>query len=66
MNTKHIEKTILLTEHALSAIKFAAEEERVISHSKHISGFYRTMINEFESKLDAERALLKRIETVGR
>ena len=66
MSARDLEKTILLTEHALFAVKFAAEEERVISHSKHISGFYRSMINEFESKLDAERALLKRIETVGR
>jgi hypothetical protein len=55
-----IHQAILLTEHALADVKFAAEEERRISHNKHISGFYRRMINELETKLDCERAALKK------
>ena len=55
-----LEQVILLTEHALINVKFAAEEERRITHSRHINGSYRQMINELETKLDCERAVLKK------
>lgn len=65
MSTKELMQVALLTEHALFNVRFAAEEERKVTHSKHISGFYRELINQLESKLDAERAVLTRNEALG-
>jgi hypothetical protein len=51
---------------AIAAIKFAAEEERKITHNKHIDQYYVEALDRLDVKLTGARAYLGRIEAVGR
>ena len=51
---------------AIAAVKFAAEEERKITHAKHIDQFYAEALDRLDVKLTGTRAYLTRIETIGR
>jgi hypothetical protein len=54
---------VLLVEHA---VKFAAEEERKITHAKHIDQYYAEALDRLDVKLTGVRAYLGRIEAIGR
>ena len=43
-----------------------AELERRLTHRRHLRPDYRELINRVDALVDAERALNKRIQTVGR
>ncbi len=43
-----------------------AQLEQRLSHAKHLRPDYRELINRVDALVDAERALNKRIQTVGR
>ena len=43
-----------------------AKLEQHLSHAKHLRPDYRELINRVDALVDAERALNKRIQTVGR
>lgn len=51
---------------AIAAVKFAAEEERKITHAKHIDQHYVDALDRLDVKLTGVRAYLTRIETIGR
>jgi hypothetical protein len=59
-------KQLLLVEHAIFNVKFAAEEERKITHNKHIDRYYAEALDRLDVKLTGARAYLGRIEAVGR
>jgi hypothetical protein len=59
-------KQLLLVEHAIFNVKFAAEEERKITHAKHIDQYYVEALDRLDVKLTGARAYLGRIEAVGR
>ncbi len=54
-----------LIEHAIWNVKFAAEEERKITHAKHIDPFYAEALDRLDVKLTGARAYAYRIETIG-
>ena len=43
----------------------AALDQR-LTHSRHRSDYYVDLINRVEALIDSEKALIKRIETIGR
>ena len=43
-----------------------AELERRLTHRRHLRPDYRELINRVDALVDAERALILRIQTVGR
>ena len=51
---------------AVAAIKFAAEEECKITHSKHIDPLYQEALDRLDVKLTGVRAYAFRVQTVGR
>ena len=51
---------------AIAAVKFAAEEERKITHAKHIDDDYCTALEYLELKLTGARAYAFRVQTIGR
>lgn len=51
---------------AIAAVKFAAEEERKITHTKHIDPDYLDALDCLELKLTGARAYAYRVMTVGR
>jgi hypothetical protein len=51
---------------AIAAVKFAAEEERKITHAKHIDPYYREALDRLEVKLTGARAYAYRVQTIGR
>lgn len=51
---------------AIAAVKFAAEEERKIIHSKHIDQYYVEALDRLEVKLTGARAYAYRVQTIGR
>ena len=57
---------VLLVEHAIASVKFAAEEERRITHDKHIDQHYVEALDRLDVKLTGARAYLGRIEALGR
>jgi hypothetical protein len=57
---------VLLVEHAIFNVKFAAEEERKITHAKHIDQYYAEALDRLDVKLTGVRAYLGRIEAIGR
>jgi hypothetical protein len=59
-------KQVLLVEHAIFNVKFAAEEERKITHSKHIDTYYQEALDRLDVKITGARAYLGRIEAIGR
>ena len=60
------QQAVLLVEHAIFNVKFAAEEERKITHAKHIDQFYAEALDRLDVKLTGARAYLTRIEITGR
>lgn len=60
------QKAVLLVEHAIFNVKFAANEERKITHAKHIDKHYVDALDRLDLKLTGARAYLTRIETIGR
>jgi hypothetical protein len=66
MTTLEIAKQRLsLTEHAIFNVKFAANEERKLTHAKHIDKFYVEALDRLEVKLCGDRAYLSRVEILG-
>lgn len=59
------EKQLMLTEHAIFNVKFAANEERKITHAKHINTYYAEALDRLEVKLCGDRAYLSRVEILG-
>ena len=55
-----------LVEHAIFNVKFAAEEERKITHAKHIDFFYQEALDRLDVKLTGARAYAYRVQTIGR
>lgn len=55
-----------LIEHAIWNVKFAAEEERKITHAKHIDPLYQKVLDDLDIKLTGARAWAFRVQTVGR
>ena len=51
---------------AIAAVKFAAEEERKITHAKHIDPYYQEALDRLEVKLTGARACAHRVMTIGR
>ena len=51
---------------AIAAVKFAAEEERKITHAKHIDTFYEEALDRLDVKLTGARAYAYRVQTIGR
>jgi hypothetical protein len=51
---------------AIAAVKFAAEEERKITHAKHIDTFYSEALDRLDLKLTGARAYAYRVQTIGR
>ena len=51
---------------AIAAVKFAAEEERKITHAKHIDPYYQEALDRLEVKLTGARAYAHRVMTIGR
>lgn len=51
---------------AIAAVKFAAEEERKITHAKHIDPYYQEALNRLDVKLTGARAYAYRVMTIGR
>lgn len=56
------QKRLLLTEHAIFNVKFAAAEERKLTHAKHIDKYYVEALDRLEVKLCGDRAYLSRVE----
>jgi hypothetical protein len=51
---------------AIASVKFAAEEERKITHAKHIDTFYAEALDRLDLKLTGARAYAYRVQTIGR
>ena len=60
------DRCLLLIEHAIAAVKFAAEEERKVTHAKHIDPYYQEALNHLDVKLTGARAYAYRVQTIGR
>lgn len=60
------QQRLALVEHAIWNVKFAAEEERKITHAKHLDQYYVEALDRLGVKLTGARAYLTRIETIGR
>ena len=52
--------------HAISEVKRAAEEERKVTHTKHIDPLYQEALDDLDVKLTGARAYAFRVQTVGR
>lgn len=51
---------------AIVAVKYAAEEERKVTHSKHIDPYYQEALDRLDVKLTGARAYAFRVQTIGR
>jgi len=51
---------------AIAAVKSAAEEERKITHSKHIDKYYSEALDRLDVKLTGARAYADRVGAIGR
>lgn len=51
---------------AITAVKFAAEEERKITHARHIDQYYVEALDRLEVKLTGARVYAYRVMTIGR
>jgi hypothetical protein len=54
-----------LIEHAIWNVKFAAEEERKITHARHIDPYYQEALDRLDVKLTGARAYAFRVQTIG-
>ena len=59
------QKAVLLVEHAIFNVTFAAKEEQKITHSKHFDTHYQEALDRLDVKLTGARAYLSRIEILG-
>lgn len=59
------QREVLLVEHAIFNVKFAADEEKKMTHAKHIDKHYVEALDRLGVKLTGARAYLTRIETIG-
>ena len=50
---------------AIAAVKYAAEEERKVTHAKHIDPYYREALDRLDVKLVGARAYAFRVQTIG-
>lgn len=55
-----------LITNAIAAVKFAAEEERKITHNKHIDTYYAEALDRLDLKLTGARAYAYRVQTIGK
>lgn len=51
---------------AVAAVKYAAEEERKVTHSKHIDPYYQEALDRLNVKLTGARAYAFRVQTIGK
>lgn len=62
-----IEKQVVATlDHAIVALKRAAQTDQQVTHSKHFCEYYQRALNELESKMVREKSRLLRLATIGR
>jgi hypothetical protein len=59
------QKSLDLVEHAIFNVKFAANEERKITHAKHIDTYYIEALDRLGVKLVGARAYLSRVQILG-
>lgn len=60
------QEAVLLAEHAIWNVKFAAEVERKMTHAKHIDPHYQEALDRLDVKLSGARAYAHRVMTIGR
>lgn len=65
-NLEKAQKTLALIEHAIFNVKFAAEEEQKITHTKHIDPHYQEALDRLEVKRVGAEVYLKRVELIGK
>lgn len=51
---------------AIASVKFAAEEERKVLHTKHIDPLYQKVLDDLDIKLTGVRAYAFRVQTLGK
>ena len=59
-------RRVELAKDALDFVKDAANQERKLTHEKHVNGHYTKAMQELESILFGAQAYLKRLEILGR
>jgi hypothetical protein len=59
-------RRVELAKDALDFVKDAANQDRKLTHEKHINGHYTKALQELESVLNGAQAYLKRVEVLGR
>lgn len=60
------QKAVDLVDHAIFNLNFAAEEERKMTHAKHIDQYYYEALVRLGVKKVGAEAYLSRIQTIGR
>jgi len=66
MDLEQAQRQMDLITDAIAAVKYAADEERRITHSKHIDPLYFQALGRLEAKLTGARAYAFRVQTIGR
>lgn len=51
---------------AIASVIYAAEEERKVTHAKHIDPYYQEALDRLDVKLTGARAYAFRVQTIGR
>jgi len=60
------QREVSLLEHAMNFVSIAGQASQRMYHLKHIPAPYRDALDSLDLQLTGARALLKRIETLGR
>jgi hypothetical protein len=72
MNTQELtilekaQREVSLLEHAMTFVSIAGQASQRMYHLKHVPENYRDALSSLDIQLTGARALLKRIETLGR
>lgn len=64
--TEKVQRQLDLITDAIAAVKFAADEERRVLHTKHIDPLYQKVLDDLDVKITGVRAYAFRVQTVGR
>ncbi len=60
------QKQLDLITAAIAVIEACAEEDRKVTHAKHIDPYYREALDRLDLKLTSARAYALRVKTIGR
>lgn len=66
MDPEQAQRQVDLITAAIEAVRSAADEERRITHSKHIDPLYHQALGRLEAKLTGARAYAFRVQIIGR